>query len=506
MRDDEQKKERRPRREATPEIHRLLPSDVGAECAVLSAMMQGGGETIETISSILTPEHFHHPGNELLFRRLCALHVARKPTDLIHVTGALRDAGELESVGGEIRGYGSNGAVYISEIQFYVPGASMAEQHAEILREKFTLRAIIRAGNDAVARAYEQQDDPWGCLEAFQGAAIDIGMNAAEANAMRPISTAEVMAELESIEARYHSRGKPMGIATGFHDFDRMVDGLLAPQVYVIAGRPAMGKTSLGMNFAENIAVRMGAANRVCAIWSIEMTRRQLIRRMVMNLASISLKRLRDGFMSEDDFPRLTVAATQLIQGKILLDATSNLTIAQFQSRARRAVVRDKAQVLIIDHLHKMRGTSKRSAENRSLELAEIMQGITATAKQLHVPIVVLAQLGRDAAEKGAAKVPTMKDLEWSSVIEQEAHVIGLLHRPIYYAKTDSDQEKLVEKMGIPLDDLLTYAQLIIDKNRDGPPGAVDLKFLGEFTRFESQTKKLFSNNQADRQGGEGEA
>ncbi len=486
-----EKKDGRRRKDYEPEPHRMLPQAPDAERGVLSSMMIGGADVIEQVAAKITADHFHVPAHELIFQFICQLHKARLPTDFITLTQALRDANQIDQVGG---------AAYVTELFTYLPTAANCGYYAEIMREKYQLRQIIRIATEFAGRAYDEQDDLPKLVEEFQARAIEIGMDSEDAAALRPISQAEVMEELQSIEARYHNRGQPMGIPSGFHDFDRMTDGFLKPQVYVIGGRPAMGKTSIGMNFAEHIAVTAGAENRTTAIFSVEMTRKQLIRRMVMNLASLSLKRLRDGFLREADFPRLAEAAKKIIAGKIILDGTSGLTIAQFRSRARRAVLRDKAELIIIDHLHKMKGVSKRGGENRSLELAEIMQGITETAKQLDVPVIVLAQLNRGAADKGPIKPPSMADLEWSSVIEQEAHLVGLLHRPDYYAKTDADKEKIAEKYDMTVEQLATYAELLIDKHRDGPVGTVKLKFLGEFTRFENQTGKLFSNNPGEQQ------
>lgn len=475
----------------TNEIHRTLPHSIEAEKGCLASMLLGGSETIEDIGALLTPDYFYHPAHALIFQFLNQLHHARMPVDFITLTQSLRDVGELDNVGG---------AAEITELFTFLPTAANAAHYAEIVREKYVLREMIKLATNIAGRAYDQQDQLSVLLEEFQGRAIELGMNTADANAMRKISKAEVMAELESIEARYHNRGRPMGLPTGFADYDRMTDGLKPGEVTVLAGRPAMGKSSIGMNICENIAIAMAERNQTVAFFAVEMTRAQMVRRIVMNQAGLSLQRLRDGFLSEADFPKLQQAAVRLIQGKILLDDTSGLTIAQFRSRARRAVLKDKAKLLIVDHLHKMKGTSKRGFDNRSLELAEIMQGISETAKQLHVPIIVLAQLGRGAAEKGDTKPPSMNDLEWSSVIEQEAHVVGLLHRPIYYAKTDEARTRMADKYDMPLEDLLTYAELIIDKQRDGAVGTVKLIFKPELTRFESRTKSLYSNNEEEHQ------
>lgn len=484
---------------------RLFPASPDAEKALLGCMLIGGPDVIEEVAAALTVEHFHTPGHAVVFGAIIALHTARKPVDLITLTQHLRDADELDLAGGPAG---------VTDLQLFMPTAANFAEYVRILREKNILRRIIKLGTQFSSRCYEEQDNTEALLEEFQGEAIDIGGLTADAESLKPISKQEVMDAVDRIQSRYNQRGKTSGLSTGLHDLDRMLDGLKPKYVYVFAGRPAMGKSAAGINIAENIALGVEAVaatlendrRSAVALFAVEMTREQIIDRLICGRARIDMQRLRDGFLADSDFPKITAAASAMVQGRIILDDTAGLTIAQFRARARRAVVLHKAKLIVIDYVQIMKGSSKRARDNRNLELAEIMQGIRETAKQLNVPIIVLAQLNRGAEERRDSR-PTMADLKECGAIEEEAHVVGLLYRPIYYAKTQEQREKLLEKYQADeaanvsdMNDLENYAEIIIDKQRDGATGTVRLNFFGKMTRFENRTSKLFSNNPDERQ------
>jgi replicative DNA helicase len=484
---------------------RLFPASPDAEKALLGCMLIGGPDVIEDVAAALTVEHFHTPGHAVVFAAIIALHTAQKPVDLITLTQHLRDADELDIAGGPAG---------VTDLQVFMPTAANFAEYVRILREKNILRRIITVSTQFASRCYEEQDNTERLLEEFQGEAIDIGGLTADADSLKPISKQEVMDAVERLNARYHQKGTTSGLPTGLHDLDRMLDGLKPKYVYVFAGRPAMGKSAAGINIAENIALGVEAAastlendrRAAVAVFAVEMTREQIIDRLICGRARIDMGKLRTGFLAEQDFPKMSAAAWQILQGRIILDDTAGLTIAQFRARARRAVVLHKAKLIVIDYVQIMKGSSKRARDSRNLELAEIMQGIRETAKQLNVPIIVLAQLNRGAEDRKDSR-PTMADLKECGAIEEEAHVVGLLYRPIYYAKSEEQRQKLLEKYqadqaaGVStMDDLENYAEMIIDKQRDGATGTVRLNFFGSITRFESRTKKLFSNNPDERQ------
>jgi len=480
----------------------VLPQAHDAEIGVLSAMLIAGADLIEQAASELTIEHFATPGHGIIFRELCELRRSGKTCDFITLTARLRDVQELDACGG---------VVHVTEIFTKLPTAGLYAQHAAILREKFILRRILSHAAEFSRRAHAEQDAVSALLEEFQAGAVEIGSMSADAEALRHITKDEVLARLDVIEQRYRQRGKLGGLPTGFTDLDRTIDGLKGKHVYVFAGRPGMGKSAFGTNIAEHLAVSEALEGRgvPVAFFTLEMPREQVLDRILFARAELSLKRIRDGFMSESDFPRLQNAATELIRSNLILDDTPGLTIAQFRARARRAVLKHKARLIVIDYVQIMKGSSRRAGDNRSLELAEIMQGIRETAKQLDVPIIVLAQINRTAEERSNSR-PALADLKESGAIEEEANVVGLLYRPAYYAKTDEQQKKVAEKYKIAIDpdderetwkaELDAIAELDLAKHRNGGVGTIRLRFLGELTRFQNLTGKLYSNNTAQRQ------
>ena len=470
---------------------RLLPMALEAEKGLLCSMMVGTWDLREQATTELATDSFGHPAHAIIFQGLAEMHRAGMPCDFIALTQHLRDRGQIDECGGP---------AYITELFTYLPTAANFATYAEHVREKHVLRRIIAHATDMAKRAYEPQSDVGALLAEFQTGAVEIGAMGTDVEALRPVSRDEVVNRLEVIETRYKQRGKLGGLSTGFHDLDRMTDGLKAKHIYCFAGRPAMGKSALGTNIAENIALHTIEEHRQpVAFFTLEMPREQVLDRILFARAELNLQRIRDGFMRESDFPKLQQAASDLIRSKLIIDDTPALSIAQFRSRALKAVRKLHARLLVIDYVQIMRGSSKRASENRSLELTEIMAGILETAKTLDVPIIILAQINRGAEDR-AGSVPTMADLKESGAIEEYSNFIGLIFRPAYYAKTDQKREEIASKYKVDLEDVDTVAEIHVGKNRNGPTGPVRLRFLGELTRFQNQTERLWSNNEEHRQ------
>ena len=285
------------------------------------------------------------------------------------------------------------------------------------------------------------------------------------------------MEAIASIQDLYERRGGITGIPSGFADFDKMTDGLHRQEMVVIAARPSMGKTAFAMNIAEYIAVDL---KMPVAVFSLEMGSQQLVQRLLCSRAKVNLGRVRDGFLSERDFPALTAAASKLAESKIFIDDTAGLSILELRAKARRLKSQHDIQAIFIDYLQLLRSTSRRAQDNRQLEIAEISSGLKALAKELNIPIIVLAQLNRNPEQRsGDSKGrPRLSDLRESGSIEQDADLVGLLVREEYYAENDDEREESKGK-----------ATLIIAKQRNGPVGDVPLTFLKEFTRFETRAE-----------------
>jgi replicative DNA helicase len=391
---------------------------------------------------------------------------SNKPIDFITLTQLMRDRSLLDQVGG---------AAFLTSLFTFLPTAANAAYYIEILEEKYTLREIIRVCTEYAARSYDEQDDVPNLLNDVEQKVFAIAQDRFKdrVSSMKQM----VVAAIGSIQELYDRRGSISGLPTGFADFDKMTDGLHGAEMVVIAARPSMGKTAFAMNIAEHIAVDL---KRAVAVFSLEMNAQQLVQRLLCSRARVNMGRVRDGFLSERDFPALQAAASKLAEAKIFIDDTSGLSILELRAKARRMKSQHDIAAIFIDYLQLLRSTSRRAQDNRQLEIAEISSGLKAIAKELNIPVVVLAQLNRNPEQRsGESKGrPRLSDLRESGSIEQDADLVGLLVREEYYAESDDEKKESEGK-----------ATLIIAKQRNGPVGDVPLTFLKEFTRFETRAQ-----------------
>jgi replicative DNA helicase len=459
----EQMRAEQRRSQNAPERFRMLPaSDIGERgvvCSILLAPM----ECISLAGEYgITVEHFHNPALGEIFRTLMRMHDDLKKIDNVTLTQFLADAGKLEQVGG---------AATIAELFTYLPTATNVKYYLEILQEKYTLRQMITVATEFASRAYDEQDNVEGLIGEFQKGALTVGEGKTSVKFTR--SKDAVMEAMGIIQDTYERRGSITGLATGFHDFDKLTNGLQAAEMIVIAARPSQGKTAFAMNIAEFIAVEL---QQPVGIFSMEMPTVQLKTRMLCSRARVNLARVRDGHLSERDFPALTAAASKLAEAPIFYDESSDLTIQEFRARARRMKLEHNVVAIFIDYLQLMRSSSKKSSDNREREVAECSAGIKGAAKELGIPIVVLAQIGRDFEKRGPLAKPRLSDLRESGSIEQDADLVAFMIRPETMAETEELKEQLAGQ-----------AELIVAKHRSGPLGDVPLTFLKEFTRFETR-------------------
>jgi len=451
-----------------PESHRMLPASPDAEQGVLSSFMlaprEVGGLCAE---KGLKADDFHVPAHALIYATLLEMWDTNKPIDQITVIELMRSRSQLDQVGG---------AAFIVQLFGFLPTAANAGYYVEIVQEKHTLREIIRSCTEYASRSYEEQENVAGLLDEVEAKICAI---AQERFKSKSVGMKEhVMAAISSIQDLYERRGGITGLPTGLADLDKMTDGLHAAEMIVIAARPSMGKTALAMNIAEHIAVDL---RKAVAVFSLEMSSQQLVQRLLCSRAKVNLGRVRDGFLSERDFPALTAAASRLAESKMFIDDTPGLSILELRAKARRLKSQHNIEAIFIDYLQLLRSTSRRAQDNRQLEIAEISSGLKALAKELALPIVVLAQLNRNPEQRsGDSKGrPRLSDLRESGSIEQDADLVGLLVRDAYYADNDEEKQQVGDR-----------ATLIIAKQRNGPVGDVPLTFLNEFTRFETRIEK----------------
>ena len=447
----------------SPDVHRMLPQSQDAELGLLGSILLCPKEVMgECVEKKITPEHFHAPAHGIIFGILRELYDANKPIDFILLTQLLRDRQLLDKVGGP---------AFVTSLFTFVPTAANANYYIEILTEKHTLRQIIVTCNEFCSRSYEDQENVEGFLDEVETKLFQITESRLGDKTFQ-IKDAVVSA-LHSIEALYERKGEITGVPTGFADFDKMTDGLHGSEMIVIAARPSMGKTALAMNIAEHVALQ---CKRAVGIFSLEMSSQQLVQRLLCSQAKVNLGKVRDGFMAGRDFDNLTFAAAKIAESKMFIDDSAGLSILELRAKARRMKAQHDIALIVIDYLQLLRSTSRQAQDNRQREIAEISSGVKALAKELNIPIIVLAQLNRNPENRtGDSKGrPRLSDLRESGSIEQDADLVGLLMRDEYYAETDEEKEETKGK-----------ATLIIAKQRNGPVGDVKLTFLKEFTRFE---------------------
>jgi replicative DNA helicase len=456
------------------DIHRNPPHSVEAEQGVLGSMLlsprQAIGECVEKINE----QYFYVPAHQTIYSVLVDLWNTGQAIDLITFTQVLRDRNLLDSVGG---------AAFVTSLFTFVPTAANLEYYLEIVRDKYILREIISAATESVRRAYEEQDEVNNLLDEVEQRIFAVGEDRFKGQLLS--MKEQVMSTLESIEKLFENRGAITGVSTGFRDFDKLTSGLHSSEMIVIAARPSMGKTALAMNIAEHAAIE---SKLPVAIFSLEMSAQQLVQRMLCSRARVNLAKTRDGFLAEADFPKLTYAASKMAEAKIFIDDTAGLTILELRAKARRLKAQQNVQLVIVDYLQLLRSTSRRAQDNRQLEITEISAGLKGLAKELKIPIIVVAQLNRNPEIRtGSGKgVPRLADLRESGSIEQDADLVGLLVREEYYADSDEERTELEGK-----------AELIIAKQRNGPIGQVKLTFLKDFTRFEDRAEDPAESGEA---------
>lgn len=448
-------------------LDRLPPHAPDMEQGVLGCILispnESLGECVEKLKDD-GKEAFYDLRHQTIYETLSTMFNARQPIDVITVQQNLKDRQLLEQCGG---------IAYLSQLQDSVPSAANLGYYLEIVKEKFLLRKMIQTCSGVVGRIYDYEGEVDQLLDEVEKEVLRVNESRVQTNVQGVKDL--VNHAIGTIEHFFNRKGELSGLPTGFPDLDKMTDGLHGGEMIVVAARPSMGKTSFAMNIAEHVALE---AKVPVGVFSLEMSAESLVLRMMCSTARVNLRQIRDGFMTESDFPKLMTAAGKLSNSKLYIDATAGLSILQLRARARRMAQQHDIKLFIIDYLQLLHSTARRSQENRQQEIAEISSGIKALAKELNVPVIVLAQLNRDI-EKDKNRKPRMSDLRESGSIEQDADLVGLLYKP---DANDDEEAVPAEADGLPV-------SLVIAKQRNGPTGDVNLTFLKPYTRFESAAK-----------------
>jgi replicative DNA helicase len=442
------------------------PHDLDAERAVIGAMLVS--ETaVSVVGEVLAVEDFYSETHRVLYGAMMRLYSRAEPIDQLTLTNELRSMGEFDRIGGR---------QYVFRIVESVPTAANAARYAEIVRGKALLRAVIDAGSRIQQEAFAEPEDVTQALDAAEQLIYSVS-NRQLKEYLAPVSEL-APSTLEMIQRLYEAEGEVTGVESGFEDLDQKTTGFHKSDLVVLAARPAMGKTALALNIIWHAA---GFKGLPVAVFSLEMSKEQLVQRLISQITRIRTQDLRSGNVKAEDWPKLVRGVAEVSRAPIWIDDTAGITLMEMRAKVRRLASRLNAQanadgrdgaplsLVVVDYLQLMAGGSTRS-ENRQQEIAEISRGLKVLARDLDVPVLAVAQLSR-AVEQRHDKRPLLSDLRDSGAIEQDADVVMFLYRDEYY-NPDSDDKGI--------------AEIIIGKHRNGPTGMVKLAWLSQYTKFAS--------------------
>jgi replicative DNA helicase len=431
--------------------HKLPPQNIEAEQSVLGGILIEN-EAINKVMEILIPDDFYRDAHRKILSALIDLSERDEPADLITMTNELRKRDQLDAIGG---------ASYLASLIDSVPTAANIEYYARIVREKAVLRKLIETSTEIITQSYQDRGDVDGFLDEAEKSIFEISERRVRPSfySIREI----VKTSLDTISRLYEKKELITGVPSGFKELDKMTAGLQPSDLIIVAGRPSMGKTALCLNIAQYAAIERKVP---IAIFSLEMSKEQLVIRMLCAQSQVEGHRLRTGFLQESDWTRLTIAAGTLYEAPIFIDDTAALSALELRAKARRLKADHHIGLIVIDYLQLMKGRAR--TESRQQEISEISRSLKALAKELNIPVIAVSQLSRKTEERTGNR-PQLSDLRESGAIEQDADVILFLFREEVYNRQEDNQGK---------------AEIIIGKQRNGPIGKVDLAFLDKFTSF----------------------
>ena len=448
-----------------------LPSNVDAERTILGAILLEN-QALSEAEEKLTPEDFSLDSHRRIYQRMTELGGEGRAVDLVTLANELAKYKEIESVGG---------VAYLASLTEGLPRRPIIEEYIRIVKDKSLLRQLMLICSAAIARAADQSETALDVLNAAESQLLVVG----EKSINKGLASLEdiVAGSFGTIDNLYSQAREVTGLATHFTEFDKMTSGLQKGELIIIAARPSMGKTAWAINIAQNAAVKGKA---VVAVFSLEMSKEALLRRMLASQAWVDQRKLQTGFLGRADQDKLRVALEELVESKVFIDDTPGISLAEMRAKTRRLKQSNGGQLdlVVVDYLQLMSASlpsqGGKRFENRTQEVSAISRGLKALAKEMEVPVIALSQLSRASERRGDDKKPLLSDLRESGSIEQDADLVGLLVRPEIY---EEDDEARAEKAG--------EAELIIAKQRNGPVGEIPLTFLKEFTRFETRARKL---------------
>ena len=430
---------------------RIPPHSVEAEQSVLGSILLDK-EAMISVSETVVPEDFYKEAHKVIYESMLKLYNSQSEIDLITLTDELRDQGYLDDIGG---------IAYITSLSTVVPTTSNIKYYVNIVKEKSISRQLISAANDIINLGYDGSAKVEYVLENAEKKIFDISQERAT-NDFQPIN--QVISEaLSMLEKLYEEKNDVTGLTTGFRDLNKKINGLQRSDLLLIAARPAMGKTAFALNLVQNAALKGDAS---VAVFSLEMSKEQLVQRMIASQSTVELKKIKTGTLADNDWPRITDGMAILSGAKIHIDDTPGIKISELRSKCRKLKIEKGLDLVLIDYLQLMEGEGQN--ESRQQEIAKISRSLKILAKELDCPVVALSQLSR-APEQRADHRPMLSDLRESGSIEQDADIVMFLYRDEYY---NPDTEKK------------NIGEVIVAKNRHGETGTVELVWFGGIQKF----------------------
>ena len=441
---------------SSQQLDKIPPQNIEAEMAVLGAMIIDESVIADCLE-VLAQEDFYKTEHKLIFASLFSLFDANKKIDLLTLSEDLTGKKTLERAGG---------SSYLATLSDFVPTSANCVNYARIVKEKSVLRSLISSATQIAASVYGQEEDVTSLLDKAERLIFEISDRRLEHSY---VHIKDIIKDgIELIESLYHKKSHVTGVPTGFSDFDIKTAGLQPGDLTIVAGRPSMGKSAFATSIAEHVAV---SEKIPVGIFSLEMSKEQLMQRFLCAEAKVDMHKLRTGFLAPSQWPILTAAASRLSEAPIYIDDTPAITIFELRAKARRLRSHHGIKLILVDYLQLIRGG--RRMDSRQQEISDISQSLKALAKELNVPIIAISQLSR-AVESRQDHRPQLSDLRESGAIEQDADVVVLLLREEYYNPTEENKGR---------------AEVIIAKQRNGPVGTVELGFIREFMKFVSLAK-----------------
>ena len=434
------------------DIGKIPPSDIEAEQAVLGSMLTDKDAVIAAVE-VLKPEDFYREDNKIIYTAILSLYNRAEPIDIITLKSELTSMGKFDSIGG---------LEYLAELPEKVPTTANVDKYIKIVEEKAILRSLIKTANEIITLGYDPTEEVENIMDNAEKKIFDI-MQSKNQKGYTPIK--DVLVEtFAQIEKLYNQKQHVTGVPTAFVDLDYKTAGLHGSELILVAARPAMGKTAFALNIATNAAVK---ANVPVAIFSLEMSKEQLVNRILCSEAMVDSNKVRTGKLDEQDWGKLASALGPLSESEIYIDDTPGISVMEIRAKCRKLKLEKNIGLVVIDYLQLIQGSNKRNG-SREQEISEISRSLKILAKEIDVPVIALSQLSR-AVEQRPDHRPMLSDLRESGAIEQDADIVMFLYRDDYY---NEDTEKK------------NVAEVILAKHRGGSTGTVELLWLGNYTKF----------------------